>query len=43
MIMPPTTPPPRRLHAGMRKLDVPAPHFTDRIEQAQRLVARMTG
>ncbi len=29
-----------RLHAGMRKLDVPAPHFTDRVEQAQRLVAR---
>jgi len=28
-----------RLHAGMRKLDVPAPHFTDRIEQAQQLVA----
>jgi hypothetical protein len=29
----------RRLHAGMRRLDVPAPHFTDRVEQAQRLVA----
>ncbi len=28
-----------RLHAGMRKLDVPTPHFTDRIEQAQQLVA----
>jgi aminoglycoside phosphotransferase (APT) family kinase protein len=28
-----------RLHAGMRKLDVPAPHFTDRVEQAQRLMA----
>ncbi len=28
-----------RLHAGMRTLDVPAPHFTDRVEQAQRLVA----
>ncbi|MEV0150505.1 MULTISPECIES: aminoglycoside phosphotransferase family protein [unclassified Nonomuraea] len=28
-----------RLHAGMRRLDVPAPHFTDRVEQAQRLVA----
>ncbi|MFH9060364.1 phosphotransferase [Streptomyces coeruleorubidus] len=27
------------LHSGMRKLDVPAPHFTDRVEQAQRLVA----
>jgi hypothetical protein len=21
-----------RLHAGMRKLDVPTPHFTDRVE-----------
>ncbi|MBO4259250.1 phosphotransferase enzyme family protein [Streptomyces griseorubiginosus] len=29
----------RRLHAGMRRLDVPAPHFTDRIAQAQHLVA----
>jgi len=28
-----------RLHVGMRKLDVPAPHFTDRVEQAQQLVA----
>jgi aminoglycoside phosphotransferase (APT) family kinase protein len=28
-----------RLHAGMRKLDIPTPHFTDRVEQAQRLVA----
>jgi Ser/Thr protein kinase RdoA (MazF antagonist) len=28
-----------RLHAGMRKLDVPAPHFTDRVEEAQQLVA----
>ncbi len=28
-----------RLHAGMRKLDVLAPHFTDRVEQAQQLVA----
>lgn len=28
-----------RLHAGMRRLDVPTPHFTDRVEQAQRLVA----
>ena len=27
-----------RLHAGMRKLDVPAPHFTDRVERAQQLV-----
>src|SRR3954466_117537 len=23
-----------RLHAGMRKVDVPTPHFTDRVEQA---------
>jgi hypothetical protein len=29
----------QRLHAGMRELDVPAPHFTDRVEQAQHLVA----
>jgi Ser/Thr protein kinase RdoA (MazF antagonist) len=28
-----------RLHAGMRTLDVPAPHFTDRVEQARQLVA----
>jgi aminoglycoside phosphotransferase (APT) family kinase protein len=28
-----------RLHAGMRELDVRTPHFTDRVEQAQRLVA----
>jgi hypothetical protein len=28
-----------RLHAGMRKLDVPTPHFTDRVDQAQQLVA----
>jgi len=28
-----------RLHAGMRKLDVPAPHFTDSVDQAQQLVA----
>ncbi|WP_329271543.1 aminoglycoside phosphotransferase family protein [Streptomyces pseudovenezuelae] len=28
-----------RLHVGMRELDVPTPHFTDRVEQAQRLVA----
>ncbi|GAA2416127.1 hypothetical protein GCM10010255_63140 [Streptomyces coeruleofuscus] len=27
------------LHAGMRELDVPTPHFTDRVEQAQQLVA----
>ncbi len=29
----------RRLHAGMRTVDVATPHFTDRVEQAQRLVA----
>jgi hypothetical protein len=28
-----------RLHAGLRALDVPAPHVTDRITQAERLVA----
>ncbi|MFJ3715512.1 phosphotransferase enzyme family protein [Streptomyces sp. NPDC090057] len=27
------------LHAGMRTLDVPVPHFTDRVERARRLVA----
>ena len=27
-----------RLHAGMRELAVPTPHFTDRVEQAQRLL-----
>ena len=29
-----------RLHAGMRKLDVPTLHVTDRVEQAQQLLAR---
>src|SRR2546430_246037 len=28
-----------RLHAGMRKLDVRTPHFTDRVADAQQLVA----
>ena len=28
-----------RLHAGMRKLDVTTPHFTDRVAEAQHLVA----
>lgn len=28
-----------RLHAGMRKVDTPSPHFTDRIAEAQELVA----
>jgi aminoglycoside phosphotransferase (APT) family kinase protein len=28
-----------RLHAGMRKLDITTPHFTDRIAEAQQLVA----
>lgn len=28
-----------RLHAGMRRLDVPAPHFTDRVEEARQLLA----
>ncbi|HZB94546.1 MAG TPA: aminoglycoside phosphotransferase family protein [Herpetosiphonaceae bacterium] len=27
-----------RLHAGMRQIAVPAPHFTDRVAEAQRLV-----
>ena len=27
-----------RLHAGMRRLDVPTPHFTDRVAEAQRVV-----
>jgi aminoglycoside phosphotransferase (APT) family kinase protein len=29
----------KRLHAGMRKLDVATPHFTDRVAEAQRLIA----
>lgn len=28
-----------RLHAGMREVGVPTPHFTDRIDEAQQLVA----
>jgi aminoglycoside phosphotransferase (APT) family kinase protein len=28
-----------RLHAGMQKLDVATPHFTDRVAEAQQLVA----
>jgi thiamine kinase-like enzyme len=28
-----------RLHVGMRKLDVPVPCFTDRVDRAQQLVA----
>jgi thiamine kinase-like enzyme len=28
-----------RLHAGMRQVDVATPHFTDRVAEAQRLVA----
>ncbi|RKN41451.1 aminoglycoside phosphotransferase family protein [Micromonospora endolithica] len=27
-----------RLHAGMRRVDLPAPHFTERVSEAQRLV-----
>jgi hypothetical protein len=30
-----------RLHAGLRTLDVTTPHFTDRVAQAQRLVANL--
>jgi hypothetical protein len=29
-----------RLHAGMLMLDIAAPHFTDRVEEAQQLVGR---
>jgi hypothetical protein len=29
----------QRLHAGMRKLDVATPHFTDRVAEAEQLVA----
>jgi hypothetical protein len=32
-----------RLHAGMRKVDYQTPHFTDRIEEAQRIVADRDG
>jgi Ser/Thr protein kinase RdoA (MazF antagonist) len=28
-----------RLHAGMRRVEVPTPHFTDRVEEAQQLLA----
>jgi Ser/Thr protein kinase RdoA (MazF antagonist) len=28
-----------RLHAAMRTVDLPTPHFTDRVDEAQRLVA----
>lgn len=28
-----------RLHAGMRRVDLPTPHFTDRVGEAQTLVA----
>ncbi len=28
----------KRLHAGMRTLDVPTPHFTDRVDSAQQLL-----
>src|SRR6185312_13589438 len=31
-----------RLHAGMREIDLPAPHFTDRVAEAQRLVSSRT-
>jgi hypothetical protein len=32
----------KRLHAGLRQLDVSTPHFTDRVAQAQRLVDSST-
>jgi Phosphotransferase enzyme family len=28
-----------RLHAGMREVDLPTPHFTDRVDSAQQLLA----
>src|SRR5207302_9692222 len=28
-----------RLHAGMRKVDITTPHFTDRVAEAQQIVA----
>lgn len=28
----------KRLHTGMRAIDLPAPHFTDRVAEAQRLL-----
>lgn len=31
-----------RLHGGMRQIDVTAPHFTDRVAEAQRLVGNRT-
>ncbi|MET0425562.1 MAG: aminoglycoside phosphotransferase family protein [Actinoplanes sp.] len=31
-----------RLHAGMRRVDLPAPHFTDRVTEARTLVADQT-
>jgi hypothetical protein len=31
----------KRLHSGMRKLDVVTPHFTDRVSEAQQLVANL--
>ncbi len=31
-----------RLHAGMRQVDLPTPHFTDRVSEAQTLVADHT-
>ena len=32
-----------RLHAGMRAVDVRAPHFTDRVDEAQRVVQNPEG
>jgi hypothetical protein len=28
-----------RLHAGMRAIDIPSPHFTDRVDEARQLLA----
>lgn len=44
-VTPPEVPPAgyasalRRLHAGMRAIDLPTPHFTDRVEEARQLLA----
>ncbi|WP_112133505.1 phosphotransferase [Glycomyces dulcitolivorans] len=32
-----------RLHAGMRRVGAPVPHFTDRVEEAQRVIADREG
>ncbi len=32
----------KRLHAGMRRVGIPTPHFTDRVEEAEALLASST-